>query len=215
MNEPTDAASLRDERQVHGDLGTASPAFGDAEGARARARLLSDVLGPIAESMGIELVHAEWAQAGRRRKLQIFIDKDGGIDLSDCARMSPIFGNALDAAEAAEPSGPLAALLASAYVLEVSSPGLDRPLARLSHFQRYVGSKAKVRTLAPLAADSTQRNFRGRITAATPDASHPDDDTLGLVVLHDEDSGVDHQIPVAYIRRAHLVYEGDAVAREV
>ncbi|MEM6992890.1 MAG: ribosome maturation factor RimP [Myxococcota bacterium] len=233
MNEPTDAASLRDERQVRPDLGTAPPNVGEAE--RARVRVLREVLEPIATSMGFELVHTEWAQSGARRRLQIFIDTvpadastdappsaapeeagdgagDGatptGIGLADCARMSPIFGNALEAAEAADPEGMLAQMLSGAYVLEVSSPGLDRPLARLSHFQRYVGQRAKVRTMSPLHADSTQRNFHGRIQSATPEPSHPEDDTVGLVVLHDEDSGIDHRIPVAHIRRAHLVYEG-------
>ncbi|MBL4684613.1 MAG: hypothetical protein JKY37_08505, partial [Nannocystaceae bacterium] len=181
MNEPTDAASL-DERQVPRDRGTAPPNVGEAE--RARVRVLRAVLEPVATSMGFELVHTEWAQSGHTRRLQIFLDKtptaasddapdpepvtelkDGsdegrdGIRLADCARMSPICGNALDAAEAAEPEGFLAQLLSAAYVLEVSSPGLDRPLALLSHFQRFVGQRAKVRTMSPLSADSTQRMF--------------------------------------------------------
>jgi len=204
MNEPTDAA-LSDERQVLADRGTAPP-IGDVE--RARARALWDVLAPIATSMGLELVHAAWSQSGGRRQLQIFLDKEGGIALADCARMTPVLSNALDAAEVAEPEGLLASLLASAYVLEVSSPGLDRPLARLSHFQRYVGQRAKVRTMSPLSADSTQRTFHGRIQSAIADPSHPDDDTQGLIVLNDEDSRVEHEIPVAHIRKAHLVYEG-------
>ena len=226
MNEPSDAAPLSDERQVGDDHRTAFPEVGNAE--RARARVLHGVLAPVAESMGFELVHAEWSSSGKRRRLQVYIDRPrnldrpgtateivpaegepkGGVTLDDCARMSPIFGNALDAAEVAEPGGVLAAMLAGAYVLEVSSPGLERPLARLSHFQRYVGQRAKVRTLSPLAADSTQRSFHGRIKAATPDAAAPDDDHRGVVLLDDEEARVEHHIPVAHIRRAHLVYEG-------
>ena len=204
MIEPTDAASLCDEREVHDDLGTAP--IGEAD--RARVRALQDVLAPVAGAMGFEIVHTEWTQAGRRRRLQIFLDREGGVGLADCARMSPIFGNALDAAEAAEPGSVLAELLAAAYVLEVSSPGLDRPLAKLSHFARFVGRRAKVRTLAPLAPDSTQRNFHGRIQATLADPDRPEDDTLGIVVIDDEESRVCHRIPVAHIRRAHLVYEG-------
>jgi len=206
MNEPSDAAPLSDERQVGDDQRTAFPDVGDAE--RARTHALESVLAPVVESMGFELVHTEWSSSGRRRKLQVFLDQEDGVGLDDCARMSPILGNALDAAEVAEPGGVLATMLAGAYVLEVSSPGLERPLARLSHFQRFIGQRAKVRTLSPLAADSTQRNFHGRIKAATPDADAPGDDRRGIVLLDDEESRALHRIPVAHIRRAHLVYEG-------
>ena len=206
MNEPSDAAPLSDERQVGDDQRTAFPDVGNAE--RARAHALESVLAPVLESMGFELVHTEWSSSGRRAKLQVYLDQEGGVGLDDCARMSPILGNALDAAEAAEPDGVLASMLAGAYVLEVSSPGLERPLARLSHFQRFIGQRAKVRTLSPLAADSTQRNFHGRIKAATPDAQAPGDDRRGIVLLDDEEARATHRIPVAHIRRAHLVYEG-------
>ena len=202
MNEPTDAASLRDERQVHGDHGTA-PDVGEAD--RARARALRDALDPVAAAMGFELVDAQWSQSGRRRRLQVFLDKEGGVGLSDCATMSPVLSNALDAAEAAEPAGALAQMLAGAYVLEVSSPGLDRPLALLSQFARFVGERVKLRTMSPLSADSTQRNFTGRIEAATADPVQPEDDTLGVVVLVDEDSDTRHRIPLARIRKANLI----------
>jgi len=182
---------------------------------RARARVLEAVLEPVLETMGYALVHVEWSQSGRRRVLQIFIDHADGIGLDDCARLSPILGNALDAAETEAEGAPdgsdgatLRQLLAAAYVLEVSSPGLERPLSRLSHFARFVGHRVKLRVFSPLAPGDSQRNFHGRIEAAEPDPDQPDDDRMGVVCLRDPDDGAQFRIPLDRVRRAHLVYEG-------
>lgn len=183
---------------------------------RARVQLLESVVEPVLDAMGYELVHLEWSQSGKSRKLQVFVDnpsREGGVGLDDCARLSPILSNALDAAETNDGTqgvhgGALAALLDGPYVLEVSSPGLERPLSRRSHYARFVGQRIKLRVFSPLAPGDSQRNFHGRIVAAEPDPQHPDDDRAGTVTLRDPDGGREHRIPLHRVRRAHLVYEG-------
>ncbi len=99
-------------------------------------------------------------------------------------------------------------MLAGSYVLEVSSPGLERPLSRRSHYARFVGRLIKLRVFSPLAPGDTQRNFHGRIEATLPDPDQPDDDRTGTVCLRDPDGGAEYRIPIHRVRRAHLVYEG-------
>jgi ribosome maturation factor RimP len=180
-------------------------------------RLLEAVIEPVVATMGLELVHVAWTQSGRHRKLQVFLDRPsvdeadptaGGITLDDCSRMSPIVSNALDAAEAdPESSAALRRLLEGAYTLEVSSPGLDRPLAKRSHFERFAGHRVTVRTTAPLSEGSKQRNFHGWIEGVEADPAAPEDDRRGVVTLRADD-GEHHPIPLVHIRRANLVYEG-------
>lgn len=202
---------------------------------RARGRMLEAVVEPVLATLGYELVHLEWTATGRQHKLQIFVDHPAGITLDDCARLSPILGNALDAAEiadaahgaagadaahgAAEPpgaataegggfGGELSRLLAAPYVLEVSSPGLERPLSRRSHYARFIGRLCRLRVFSPLAPGDAQRNFNGRIEAVEPDPHQPNDDRSGTVTLRDPDGGQEHRIPIDRVRRARLVYEG-------
>jgi ribosome maturation factor RimP len=186
---------------------------------RARGLMLEAVIEPVLTTLGYELVHLEWTVSGRQRKLQIFVDHDGGISLDDCARLSPILGNALDAAEVADQAGAeaadgagfhgeLARLLEAPYVLEVSSPGLERPLSRRSHYARFVGRLCRLRVYSPLESGAAQRNFHGRIEAVLPDPTKPHDDRSGTVTLRDPDGGQEHHIPIDRVRRARLVYEG-------
>jgi ribosome maturation factor RimP len=176
-------------------------------GQRMRAQVLADAIEPVIEAMGYELVHLDWSSSGARHKLQVFVDGPDGIGLDDCTRLSPIISNALDAGEAADPAGPLARLLGGAYVLEVSSPGLDRPLSKRSQFERFAGQRARIRTFEPLHSGSDQRTFHGRIGTVEADPADPDDDRMGTVVLTDQDSGTPVRISLSLIRRAHLVYE--------
>lgn len=200
---------------AHAPSGEPSGPPGTVE--RARGRMLEAVIEPVLHTLGYELVHVEWSASGRQHKLQVFVDHPDGIDLGDCTRLSPIVSNTLDAAEVADSEGgseggphggQLAQLLAAPYVLEVSSPGLERPLARRSHFARHVGRLCKLRVFSPLAPGDAQRNFHGRIEAVTPDPNQPDDDRSGTVTLRDPDGGHEHHIPLDRVRRARLVYEG-------
>lgn len=192
------------------------------------AELLEGVLAPVVESMGYELVHTEFSGSGKHRRLSVFLDlppsgqahSDGpddpkGISLDDCTKMSPIISSTLDAAEADPEAAAVARVLKAPYVLEVSSPGLDRPLSKLSHFRRYLGGLAKVTTFAPLDAGSKQKNFNGRIEDVQPAPHAPEDDRSGTVTLLDPDAKTDsdgtggrYVISLDQIRRANLVYEG-------
>ena len=175
-------------------------------------RRLERVIEPVLRTMGYELVHLEWAG----RSLRIYIDRAEGITLADCAKLSPILSTSLDAAEnddsaeAAADTKALRRILAGAYQLEVSSPGLERPLMRMSQFRRFVGSRATVRTHAPIMAGASQKTFHGRIVAVDSDPARPDDEHTGIVHIADQDHPeVEHLVPLALIKRANLVYEGE------
>jgi len=204
-----------DDRGHREDRDALDDARARGEAWRERAARLEAIVGPVVAALGYELVHLEWSGSGRRHKLQVFVDHPDGIDLDDCTRLSPVVSNALDAAEVADPTGPVARMLAGTYDLELSSPGLDRPLSRRAHFERFVGRRVRIRTFAPLASAGAegagaQKNFNGRIALVDPDPDRPHDDHEGTVELVDEDGGTHHRIPLAQIRRANLVYEEDA-----
>ncbi len=115
---------------------------------------LSQLLGPVVAGTGHDLEGLDVTPAGRRRVVRMLVDKDGGTTLDDVADVSRAVSDALDDIDAREP-----ALLGGAYVLEVSSPGVDRPLTVPRHWRRNVGRLVT----AHLAAGST---VTGRLTAA-------------------------------------------------
>ncbi|HEX4488201.1 MAG TPA: ribosome maturation factor RimP [Terriglobales bacterium] len=106
----------------------------------------------VALSSGLELVEVEFRGGGKSRMLRIFIDKQGGVTHEDCANLSREVGTILDVEDA----------VPGAYVLEVSSPGLDRKLSRAADFERFVGSRVKLMTRDPLNGN---RHFEGRLEA--------------------------------------------------
>jgi ribosome maturation factor RimP len=111
------------------------PATAGASAAQAREHLL-DVLAPLVSDAGYDLEDVTVTSAGRRSLVRVIVDADGGIDLDAVAVVSRIVSDALDA-DAESPTSPRA--LAGAYVLEVSSPGVDRPLTEHRHWRRAVG----------------------------------------------------------------------------
>jgi ribosome maturation factor RimP len=98
-----------------------------------RARLVQ-LLTPAVESTGHDLEDVTVSPAGKRRVVRVVVDRDGGITLDDVAEVSRVVSDLLDAAEVDEPE-----LLGGAYVLEVSSPGVDRPLTAVRHWRRSAG----------------------------------------------------------------------------
>src|SRR5690349_1862554 len=107
--------------------------------------VLERAIEPVVEDMGFELLLLEWLGSGKRRVLRVYLDHPGGVSVADCGKMSGIIGNALDASEVAPTSDPaLVALLAHPYTLEVSSPGVDRPLTKFRHFADHVGGRIKL-----------------------------------------------------------------------
>jgi len=116
------------------------PATAGASAAQAREHLL-DLLAPVVTGAGYDLEDVSVASAGRRSIVRVTVDADGGIDLDAVAVVSRLVSDALDE-DAARPDSPRA--LAGAYVLEVSSPGVDRPLTEPRHWRRAVGRLVRV-----------------------------------------------------------------------
>lgn len=103
----------------------------------ARARLLQ-LLTPAVQATGHDLEDVSVSPAGKRRVVRVIVDKDGGITLDDVAAVARVVSDLLDTAEVDEPT-----LLGGAYVLEVSSPGVDRPLTEARHWRRNTGRLVK------------------------------------------------------------------------
>jgi ribosome maturation factor RimP len=122
----------------------------DSDRRESLAASVSSLAEQVAASMGIEIVLAEIKGGGNRSIVRIFIDQPGGISLSDCERFSKRFSVTLDVED----------FVPFSYVLEVSSPGLDRPLVKEKDFERFSGKAAKIRTRVPVEG---QKNFRGKI----------------------------------------------------
>lgn len=170
-------------------------------------RLVEAVVEPVVVTMGFTLCHLEWAGSSGKRILRVFLDHERGVTLDDCAKLNRILGSALDAAEAVPEAVDLGKVLGGPYILEVSSPGIERPLSRRSQFDRFLGQRVTVRTHGALVEGSKQRTFHGQIAATEPDPARPDDDRDGFVLV-DGDGGDKHRFSLAQIRRANLVYEG-------
>jgi ribosome maturation factor RimP len=105
----------------------------------------------VAATSGLEVVEIELRGGGKSRMLRVFLDKPAGVTHEDCAQFSREFGAILDVEEVV-PGG--------SYVLEVSSPGLDRKLTRAADYERFAGSRVKLMTREPV---SGSRHFEGRL----------------------------------------------------
>ena len=122
----------------------------------------------IAEENNLELVHTQIAGASKSLTVRIFIDKEGGVTHDDCSLMSRKLDEVMDNDD----------FMPGNYILEVSSPGLERELYSLNDFKKFVGSLAKVKTNAPVDG---QKNFRGRISVIENEDIIFEDNTKGIV----------------------------------
>src|SRR5215203_610197 len=122
----------------------------------------------VAAENNLELVHVEEKGTGKSRALRVFIDKPEGVTIEDCSKVSRALGDLLDAED----------LIHTEYILEVSSPGLERELYNLKDFEKFAGSLAKVKTKAPI---NGQKHFRGRISRVKGEEIFFDDRTNGEV----------------------------------
>ena len=138
-------------------------------------------LGPLVESMGYELVLLEFSPHRGSAMVRLFIDAPGGITLGDCEKVSREVEGVLDVEDP----------IPQNYRLEVSSPGLDRPLVKAAHYERFVGQVAKVQLIAPKAG---RRKFQGVLKGLKD----------GRVVLDTPDAGV-VELELDQIERARLV----------
>lgn len=110
--------------------------------------LVRSMAEPLCASEGLELVHVEFQRESGGRILRLYIDKPDGINVNDCVSVSRQMGDLLDVN--VEDIGP--------YSLEVTSPGPERPLAKQEDFDKFKGSRAKIKTSRPL---NGQKNFTG------------------------------------------------------
>ena len=109
------------------------------------------IAAPLAALEGMELVDVELGGPGGRQTLRLYIDKAGGVSLDDCTAISRAVSAALDVEDPID----------GAYDLEVSSPGLDRPLRTPEHFQKFAGSKVRIRTFGPVPECEQRKTFVG------------------------------------------------------
>ena len=113
-------------------------------------RRLAAIVGPVIEGMGFELVRLR-LMGGKRAVLQIMAERpEGGIEIEDCAKISRAVSAVLDVEDP----------ISGEYTLEVSSPGIDRPLTRLKDFERYEGYEAKLETSEAIDG---RRRFKGEL----------------------------------------------------
>ena len=102
-------------------------------------RQVAELSESLVAAEGMELVDLEYRREGPRWMLRLFIDKEGGVTIDDCARISQELGDLLDVKD----------IIPQAYVLEVSSPGLNRRVRKKEDFARFVGQKVQLWLIAP------------------------------------------------------------------
>lgn len=141
---------------------------------------LKSLIEPLVESLGYELVLLDFSPQGRSSVLRLYIDAPDGVVLGDCQTVSREVAALLDVEDP----------IHSAYQLEVSSPGLDRPLTRREHFDRFAGQRAKIELSVPLNA---QKRFQGSIKTTTEQS-----------VLLETEQG-EKELAFAAIERARLI----------
>lgn len=145
----------------------------------AKLNKLQELLEPVAESMGYELWGIEYISQGKDSVLRIFIDNKDGVSVDDCALLSHQASGILDVEET----------ISGMYNLEVSSPGLDRILFKLEHFQQYAGHQVKVKLRMPFDG---RRNFKGLLKGV-------EEDEIVLEVDNEE-----YLLPIDYIDKAQV-----------
>ncbi|HXH02985.1 MAG TPA: ribosome maturation factor RimP [Candidatus Competibacteraceae bacterium] len=141
---------------------------------------LRGLLGPTIEALGYELVGIEFHPNSVNALLRVYIDKDGGITLDDCQLVSHRVSGLLDVEDP----------IHGHYTLEVSSPGLDRPLFEPAHFERFAGQTVRVQLILPVQG---KRKLKGVLRGMR-----------GQMVVVDVE-GQEYELPLEQIERARLV----------
>jgi len=144
--------------------------------------LVSELAGTLAGDLGLEVVDVSFVKEHGSYFLRVFIDKEGGVSLDDCQRLSELLSDRLDEIDP----------IPSSYNLEVSSPGLDRPLRKKSDYVRFAGRAVKLKTYAPIEG---RKNWTGVLVGLD-----------GENVRIDVD-GREFALPLKMVARANLVPE--------
>jgi len=145
-----------------------------------RVSVLTDLIEPVLTAMGYQLWGIEYLGQGKHSILRVYLEKDGGVYIEDCAEASRQISSLLDVEDP----------IKSEYTLEVSSPGLDRMLFSLDQFQQYAGYHAKLRLTETFEG---QRNFTGQIKAVENDEV--------VLIIGDEE----FTLPYELIEKANII----------
>jgi ribosome maturation factor RimP len=151
-----------------------------------RVRAMVD---PILLNEGMELVDIEYRRESKGWILRLYLDKEGGVTLDDCTRVSQEVERSLDVED----------FIQTPYMLEVSSPGLTRPLKTEKDFMKYCYRLIKVKTVDPI---ENRRQFKGRLLGVS-------ENRIEIEV----DGGV-FQIPLSNVAKANLEIDRDALRKE-
>ena len=146
--------------------------------------MIARIAGPVIEAMGLELVDVEFRREPGGWIMRIYIDRDGGVTLDDCTAVSREVGTVIEVED----------IVDHPYNLEVSSPGLTRPLKRIADFERFRGRTARIKCFSAIEGKKT---FSGRLLGVDGDD----------VLLMDSD-GKSVSIPFDSIAKANLEFEG-------
>ncbi len=141
---------------------------------------LTEMLEPAVSALGYELVGLEFIRAGQNSTLRIYIDHENGITVDDCAEVSHQVSAVMDVEDP----------ITVAYNLEVSSPGLDRPLFKAEHYQKFIGQEV---TLVLRMAMQNRRKWKGAIASV-------DGETIVINV-----DGTEEAFALSNIQKANLV----------
>ncbi len=146
------------------------------------AAVVEEISAPVIEDLGLELVEVEFLKEGGRWILRVYIDKPGGISHADCEMVSKKLDPLLDEKD----------IVPHTYYLEVSSPGMERPLKKLADFQRFRGRMVRVTTYTPLEG---RKKFTGRLG-----------EIMGGAVVIEEEGG-SRAVPLEQVASARLHIE--------
>lgn len=152
---------------------------------------IRELVEPLLQSLGLELVDLEYKPEGRDRVLRFFIDKEGGVTLDDCAEFSREVGALLEVEDPIE----------AAYHLEVSSPGIDRPLKKPADYERFRGRLVKIKTFEKCDPDGrghTRKTFVGTLLGL--------ENGMVSIEQNDKKGGV-AAFPLDGIAKANLEFE--------
>jgi ribosome maturation factor RimP len=143
---------------------------------------VQELIEPAVTALGYELWGVQLLSQGRHSTLRIFIDKPEGINIDDCTAVSHQVSGILDVEDP----------IKSQYTLEVSSPGIDRPLFKLDQYQRYVGEDIALRLRTPVAG---RRKFSGLLKAVEADN----------IIVRIEEENEEYVLPFESIDKANIV----------
>lgn len=145
---------------------------------------LTVMLEPAVEALGFELLGVEFVSAGKHSVLRLYIDHEEGITVDNCAAVSHQVSAILDVEDP----------ISTEYNLEVSSPGMERPLFKAAHYQQFIGEQAAVQLRMPM---NNRRKWKGVIIAAEGD----------IITL--EVDSEQHRFALSNIQKAHIIPQFD------